>query len=65
MARSLSNFVNNLVQGIHNIKCKYGHEDKKWETCGIKYEDCDCFLEYTKFKDNIIQNVCIVTRIIK
>ena len=65
MARSLSNLINNLDQGIHNIKCKYGHGDKKWKTCGIKYKDCDCFLEYTKLKDNIIQNVCIVTRIIK
>ena len=25
MASSLSNFVNNLSEGIHEIKCKYGH----------------------------------------
>ena len=25
---SLSNLVNNLSEGIHKIKCKYGHDDK-------------------------------------
>ena len=28
MASSLSNLVNNLTEGIHRIKCKYGHNDK-------------------------------------
>ena len=37
MASSLSNLVNNLSQGIHRIKCKFGHDDKKCETCKIKY----------------------------
>ena len=32
---------------------------------GIKYKDCYCFVEYTSFKNNRIQNVSIVTRIIK
>ena len=27
---------------------------KKCETCGIKYKYCDCFLEYTNFKDYLI-----------
>ena len=36
MASSLSNFVNNLSEAIHRIKCKFGHNDKKCETCGIK-----------------------------
>ena len=31
MTRSLSNVVNNLSEGIHKIKCKYGHDDKKCE----------------------------------
>ena len=31
MTRSLSNLVNNLSEGIHSIKCKYGHDDKKCE----------------------------------
>ena len=32
----LSNLVNNLAQEIHKIKFKYGHDNKKCETCGIK-----------------------------
>ena len=35
MASSLSNLVNNLSEGIHRIKYKYRHNDKKCETCGI------------------------------
>ena len=53
MASSLSNLVNNLSEGIHRIKCKYEHDDKRCETCGIKYKYCDCFLEYTSFKDDL------------
>ena len=29
MASSLPNLVNNLVEGIHKIKCKYGSNNKK------------------------------------
>ena len=53
MASSLSNLVNNLSERIHKIKCKFGHDDKKCETCGIKYKNCNCFLEYTNFKDDL------------
>ena len=28
------------------------------ETCGIKYKYCNCFLEYTNFKDDLIENKC-------
>ena len=42
MASSLSNLVNNLSEGIHRIKCKFGHDDKKCEVCRIKYKYCDC-----------------------
>ena len=35
----LSNFVDNLAEGIHKIKCKY----------------CDCFLEYESVKNNLIK----------
>ena len=63
MASSLSKLANNLSEGIHKIKCKFGHDDKKCEICGIKYCDleilefryCDCFLEYINFKDNLIE----------
>ena len=54
MASLLSNLVNNLSEEIHKIKCKHRHEDKKCETCGIKYKYCDCFLEYTNFNDDLI-----------
>ena len=42
MASSLSNLANNLSKGIHKIKCKCGHNDKKCETWRIKYKYCDC-----------------------
>ena len=29
MPSSLSNLINNPSEGIHKIKCKYGHDDKK------------------------------------
>ena len=29
MGSSLSNLVNNLPEGIHKIRCKYKHDDKK------------------------------------
>ena len=28
---------------------------EKYETSGIKYKDCDCFLEYINSKDNLIK----------
>ena len=37
MVSSLSNHVNNLSEGIHKIKCKFEHDDKKCETCRIEY----------------------------
>ena len=27
--------------------------------CGIKYKYCDCFLEYRKFKDDLIEYECL------
>ena len=55
MESSLSNLVNNLSEGIHRIRCKYEHNNKKCETCRIKYKYCDCFLEYTNFKDDLTE----------
>ena len=60
MASSLSNLVNNLPEEIHRIKCKCRHDDKKCETCGIKYKYCDCFLEYASFKDGLNTDVCVI-----
>ena len=44
MVSSLPNFVNNRSEWIHKIKCKNRDEDKKCETCEIKYKYCNCFL---------------------
>ena len=43
MASSLSNLFDNLLDGIHKIKCK----------------DCDCFPEYESVKDNLIKYKCL------
>ena len=59
MISSLSSIVNNFAEGIHKIKCKYKNGDKKCETCGIKHKDCECFVEYTNFKDNLIEYKCL------
>ena len=58
MASSLSNLVHNLCYGIHKIKCKYGNDDKKCETCRIRYKYCDCLLKYTNFKDDLMEYKC-------
>ena len=55
MASSLSNLVNKFAERLHKIKCKYRHDDKKSETCRIKYKYCDCFLEYINFKDDLLE----------
>ena len=55
MTSSLLNLFNNLAEEIYRIKFKFGHDDKKWETCGIEYKCCNCFLEYTNFKDDLIE----------
>ena len=41
MTSSLANLVNNLAEGVYKIKCKYRHDNKKCETCGIKHKDCE------------------------
>ena len=43
MASSLSNLVDNLPKGIHEIKWK----------------DCDCFLEYESVKDSLMKYKCL------
>ena len=59
MASLLSNLVNNLSEGFHRIKCKFGCYDEKCKTCRMKYKYCDCLLEYTNFKDNSIEYKCL------
>ena len=41
MASSLLNLVDNFCEGIYKIKCKNEHSNKKCQTCGIKYKDCE------------------------
>ena len=59
MASSLSNLFNKLSEGIHRIKCRVGHDDKKCETCGIKYQYCDCFVEYKNSEDDSMEYKCL------
>ena len=59
MASLLSNFLNSLALGIHKIKCKYRHDDKKCEIFKIKFKDCDCFIEYTNSEDDLIEYKCL------
>ena len=59
MTSSLSNLLNNLAEGIHEIKCKYKHDDKKCKNCGIKFKYCECYLEYTNVIDRLIQYKCL------
>ena len=59
MTSSSLNLVNNSSEGIHKIKCKYGHDDKKYKTFRIKYKYCDFFLEYTNFKDDLMEYKCL------
>ena len=58
MASSLSDLVNNLAEWIHNIKCKNEHDIRKNEVCGIKCKESDSFLEYTRFRDDLIGYTC-------
>ena len=43
MATLLSNLVDNQAEEVHKIKCK----------------DCDCFLEYETFNDDLIKYKCL------
>ena len=43
MASSLSNLVDDLAEGTHKVK----------------YNDCDCFLEYENVKDNLVKYKCL------
>ena len=50
---------NNLAERIQKTKCKNKDDNKKDKTCGIISKDCNCFLEYTNFKDNLMENKCL------
>ena len=59
LASSLSNLANNLAEEIHKINYKYGNDDKTCEIFGIKYKDCDYYLEYKNVKDDLIEDNCL------
>ena len=55
MTSSLLNLNINLAEGIQKIKCKCGNSNRKCKTCGRKYKDCKCCLEYANVIDDLIQ----------
>ena len=61
MVSSLPNLVDNLVdfEGVHKIKRKLEHDNEKHEKHGIKYKDCECVLEHTNVKDDLIIYNCL------
>ena len=59
MASSLSNHVNSLSENIRRINLKFGHSNKKCETCQMKYKCSDSFLEYINIKDDLIEHKCL------
>lgn len=54
MARSLSSLADNIAERIQQLKCKCRHDDKKCETCKIKWKDGAGVVEYTNVKDALI-----------
>ena len=59
MTSSLLNIVDNLAEGLYEIRCKYEHDDKKCETCRIRYKGCGGCLEQTRVKDDLIKYKCL------
>ena len=50
-------YTKQITERMHQIKCKYGHDNKKCETCGIKFKHYDCCLEYGE--GNLIEYKCL------
>ena len=44
MTSSLSNLVNNLSEGIHRFKCKFGHDDKNVKLVELNISIATVFL---------------------
>ena len=59
MPSSLSILFNNLSGEIEKIKWKQRHDDKKCEAQAYRYKYCNSFLEYTDFKDDLIEYKCL------
>ena len=52
----LKEFIKLNVNNKHEKKKK---KNKKNQTCGIKHRYYDSFLEYTKFKDDLTEFICL------
>ena len=52
--------VKNLAGRIYKIICKYEHDNKTFEACGIKYKNSECCLEYTNDKGDLILYKCLL-----
>ena len=59
MASLLSNLADNLGEEIHKVKCEFGHDNEKCETCGTKCKNYNCYLKYTNLKDGLIEKTCL------
>ena len=56
MASLLPNLVNNLAMELIKLNV---NTDTMIKTCGTKYKDCECCLEYTNFNENLIKYKCL------
>ena len=50
MVSSLSNLFNDLAEGIHKIKCKYGHNDKNMKLAELNIKLVTACLNRQNFK---------------
>ena len=55
MGSSLSNLVKEFIKLNVNTDTMI----KKCETFRIKFQYCNCFLEYMNFKDDLIEDKCL------
>ena len=51
--------AHNQILLIILLKCKYGYDNKKCETCAIKSKDCKCCFEYINLKGDLVENKCL------
>ena len=54
-----SDLDNNSAERILKNKHKYRYNDKECETFRNIYKDCECFLKYTNFKDDLVEYICL------
>ena len=47
---SLSNLVDNCVEGTYETECKHRHDNRKFETCGINTKIVSAVLNTQKLK---------------